>query len=291
MAKLNLGQKLKNIFKLNKGNQEFFDDLEDILVESDMGVGVSVDIVRELKEHATGRKITGEENIIRLLKEIISGKILEYKFTLDNDNLVLILFLGVNGVGKTTTIAKTANFIKENYPRKGIILSAADTFRAAAIEQLKIHGERLGVRVVSQEHGSDPGAVIFDTIESAKAKGEKVILADTAGRMHNRVNLVKELQKIDKIIKNRIEKDNYLKFLVIDSTTGQNGLSQAEIFHEAIGIDAVVMAKSDSSAKGGIAAAISGKLGLPFVFLGTGEKYGDLKQFSKDEYLDNLLNV
>ncbi len=291
MAKLNLGQKLKNIFKLNKGNQEFFDDLEDILVESDMGVGVSVDIVKELKEHAAGKKITGEENIIRLLKEIISGKILEYKFTLDNDNLVLILFLGVNGVGKTTTIAKTANFIKENYPRKGIILSAADTFRAAAIEQLKIHGERLGVRVVSQEHGSDPGAVIFDTIESAKAKGEKVILADTAGRMHNRVNLVKELQKIDKIIKNRIEKDNYLKFLVIDSTTGQNGLSQAEIFHEAIGIDAVVMAKSDSSAKGGIAAAISGKLGLPFVFLGTGEKYGDLKQFSKDEYLDNLLNV
>lgn len=291
MAKLNLGQKLKNIFKLNKGNQEFFEDLEDILVESDMGVGVSVDIVKELKEHAAGKKITGEENIIKLLKEIISGKILEYKFALDNDNLVLILFLGVNGVGKTTTIAKTANFIKENYPRKGIILSAADTFRAAAIEQLKIHGERLGVRVVSQEHGSDPGAVIFDTIESAKAKGEKVILADTAGRMHNRVNLVKELQKIDKIIKNRIEKDNYLKFLVIDSTTGQNGLNQAEIFHEAIGIDAVVMAKSDSSAKGGIAAAISGRLGLPFVFIGTGEKYGDLKQFSKDEYLDNLLNV
>ncbi|MCP5513967.1 MAG: signal recognition particle-docking protein FtsY [Spirochaetales bacterium] len=291
MAKLNLGQKLINIFKLNKVNQEFFDDLEDILVESDMGVGVSVDIVKELKEHAAVKKITGEENIIGLLKEIISGKILEYNFKLDNDNLVLILFLGVNGVGKTTTIAKTANFIKENYPGKGIILSAADTFRAAAIEQLKIHGERLGVRVVSQEHGSDPGAVIFDTIESAKAKGEKVILADTAGRMHNRVNLVKELQKIDKIIKNRIEKDNYLKFLVIDSTTGQNGLNQAEIFNEAIGIDAVVMAKSDSSAKGGIAAAISGKLGLPFVFIGTGEKYGDLKQFSKDEYLDNLLNV
>ena len=291
MAKFNLGQKRINIFKLNKVNQEVLDDLEDILVESDMGVGVSVDIVKELKEHAAVKKITGEENIIGLLKEIISGKILEYNFKLDNDNLVLILFLGVNGVGKTTTIAKTANFIKENYPGKGIILSAADTFRAAAIEQLKIHGERLGVRVVSQEHGSDPGAVIFDTIESAKAKGEKVILADTAGRMHNRVNLVKELQKIDKIIKNRIEKDNYLKFLVIDSTTGQNGLNQAEIFNEAIGIDAVVMAKSDSSAKGGIAAAISGKLGLPFVFIGTGEKYGDLKQFSKDEYLDNLLNV
>ncbi|MDX9802196.1 MAG: signal recognition particle-docking protein FtsY [Spirochaetia bacterium] len=291
MAKISLGQKLKNIFKSNIGNEEFFDNIEDVLVESDMGIGISVDVVKKLKETASKKKISEKENLYKLLKEIISEKILEYKFSLDNDNLTLILFLGVNGVGKTTTIAKTANFIKNKYPDKGIILSAADTFRAAAIDQLKIHGERLGVSVVSQEHGSDPGAVIFDTIARAKSKGEKVILADTAGRMHNRLNLVKELQKIDKIIKNRIDEDNYLKFLVIDSTTGQNALVQTEIFHEAIGIDAIVLAKSDSSARGGIAAGISGKLGIPFVFTGTGEKYSDLKQFSKEEYLDNLLNV
>ena len=289
--KFSLGQKLKEIFGINKIDRSFFDNLEDILVESDMGSGISIEIVKKLKEQTAARGITSPESLDSLLKDIISERISEYSFNPDSDNLNLILFLGVNGVGKTTTIAKTAKLIQNEYKNAGIILAAADTFRAAAIDQLKIHGERLGVRVVSQEHGSDPGAVIFDSIESAKAKGEKFILADTAGRMHNKANLVKELQKIDKIIKGRIEEKNYLKFLVIDSTTGQNGLNQAEVFNEAVGIDAVVLAKYDSSARGGIAVSISGKLGIPFVFTGTGEKYGDLQRFSKNEYLENLLNV
>jgi fused signal recognition particle receptor len=291
MTKFSLGQKLKEIFKINKIDSSFFDNLEDILVESDMGSGISAEIVKKLKEQSAAKGITEPEKLNSLLKDIIADRISEYSFKIDSSSLNLILFLGVNGVGKTTTIAKTARLIQNEYKNTGIILAAADTFRAAAIDQLKIHGERLGVRVVSQEHGADPGAVIYDSIESAKAKGEKVILADTAGRMHNKSNLVKELQKIDKIIISRIAEGNYLKFLVIDSTTGQNGLNQAEVFNEAVGIDAVVMAKYDSSARGGIAVSISGKLGIPVVFTGIGEKYGDLQRFSKKEYLDNLLNV
>ncbi|MCL2480891.1 MAG: signal recognition particle-docking protein FtsY [Spirochaetaceae bacterium] len=289
--KLALSEKIKAIFKKNKIDNVFYEDIEDALIESDMGTALSSEIVKKLKADALKNKITDQEALYSLLKENISEKILEYNFSIDPQKLNLILFLGVNGVGKTTTIAKAARLIQNEYKGEGVLLAAADTFRAAAIDQLKIHGERLGVRVISQEHGSDPGAVIYDTIESAKAKGDKVILADTAGRMHNKTNLVKELQKIDKIIKNKIPGENYFKFLVIDSTTGQNGFNQAEIFNEAIGIDAVVLAKYDSTSKGGIAVSISGKLGIPFVFIGTGEKYDNLKRFNKKEYLDNLLDV
>ena len=226
-----------------------------------------------------------------LLKEILSEHVLDCSLDPSSEDISLFLFLGVNGVGKTTTIAKIANLFKDENPDSGIVLSAGDTFRAAAIDQLKLHGERLGLRVVHQSHGSDPGAVIFDTIESAKSKGDKIILADTAGRMHNKANLVKELQKIDKIIKGKIKEENYKKILIIDSTTGQNGVNQAEIFNEAVGIDAVILTKYDSAAKGGIAVSISGKLGIPFAYTGTGEKYSDIQVFSKEKYLDSLLNV
>ncbi|MCL2294587.1 MAG: signal recognition particle-docking protein FtsY [Spirochaetes bacterium] len=289
--KFALAEKIKAIFKKNVFDDALFEDIEDALIESDMGTTLSMEIVKKLKADASKNKISDQEGLYALLKEIISERMLEYNFSIDIQKLNLILFLGVNGVGKTTTIAKTASLIKDEYRGEGIVLSAADTFRAAAIDQLKLHGERLGVRVISQEHGSDPGAVIYDTIESAKAKGDKVVLADTAGRMHNKANLVKELQKIDKIIKSKIPKENYFKFLVIDSTTGQNAFNQAEIFNEAIGLDAVVLAKYDSASKGGIAVSISGKLGIPFVFIGTGEKYNNLKRFNKKEYLDNLLDV
>lgn len=290
MLKKSLGQKLKEIFRIKTIDKTFFDDLEDLLVESDMGVSVSVDIVKSLRQESEAKKIFEKESLYNLLADIVSEKVSEYDLLIDKDRLNIILFLGVNGVGKTTTIAKSVKYIQSQYGNPGIVLSAGDTFRAAAIDQLKIHGERLGVRVVSQEHGADPGAVIFDTIESAKARGEKVILADTAGRMHNKANLVKELQKIDKIIRSKAAGENYMKFLVIDSTTGQNGLSQAEVFNEAVGVDAAVLAKYDSAARGGIAVSISGKLGIPFVFVGTGEKYTDIKKFDRKEYLENLLS-
>ncbi len=287
----NLGSRLKEIFGFAKIDEEFYYDIEDALVESDIGASMSVKIVDTLKQEASSRKISDKNELLGVLKEIMSEQVLDCKLTPAEDDLSLFLFLGVNGVGKTTTIAKVANLFKEKIPGAGIVLSAGDTFRAAAIDQLKLHGERLSLRVVHQSHGSDPGAVIFDTIESAKSKGDKIILADTAGRMHNKANLVKELQKIDKIIRGKIKEENYKKILIIDSTTGQNGVNQAEIFNEAVGIDAIIMTKYDSAAKGGIAVSISGKLGIPFAFTGTGEKYGDIQEFSKDKYLDSLLNV
>ncbi len=287
----NLGVRLKEIFGFPKIDDDFYYDIEDALVESDIGASMSVKIVDLLKKEASGKKVSDKKELLDLLKNIMAEQVLDCSFEIDENDLNLFLFLGVNGVGKTTTIAKIANIFKENYPEAGVILSAGDTFRAAAIDQLKLHGERLGLRVVHQSHGSDPGAVIFDSIESAKSRGDKIILADTAGRMHNKANLVKELQKIDKIIKGKVKEANYKKILIIDSTTGQNGVSQAEIFNEAVGIDAVIMTKYDSAAKGGIALSISGRLGIPFAFTGTGEKYTDIQKFSKDEYLDSLLNV
>ena len=287
----NLGMRLKEIFGFSAIDEEFYYDIEDALVESDIGAAMSVKIVESLKKEAAARKVSEKNKLLELLKEIMSEQVLECSLETSDKDLNLFLFLGVNGVGKTTTIAKIANLFKEKKPDAGIVLSAGDTFRAAAIDQLMLHGERLGLRVVHQSHGSDPGAVIFDTIESAKSKGEKIILADTAGRMHNKANLVKELQKIDKIIKGKVKEENYKKILIIDSTTGQNGVNQAEIFNEAVGIDAVIMTKYDSAAKGGIAVSISGKLGIPFAFTGTGEKYSDIQEFSREKYLDSLLNV
>ncbi len=287
----NLGMRLKEIFGFSRIDEEFYYDIEDALVESDIGAAMSVKIVDMLKKGAAERKISDRNELLALLKEIMSEQILDCRIDVAEDDINLFLFLGVNGVGKTTTIAKLANMFKIKYPQAGIVLSAGDTFRAAAIDQIKLHGDRLGLRVVHQSHGSDPGAVIFDSIESARSRGDKIILADTAGRMHNKSNLVKELQKIDKIIKGKIKKENYKKILIIDSTTGQNGVNQAEIFNEAVGIDAVIMTKYDSAAKGGIALSISGKLGIPFAFTGTGEKYSDINEFSKEKYLDSLLNV
>lgn len=289
--KIGLGQRLKSIFNSAKIDIALFDDIEDALIEADMGCALAVEIVKTLKEDAKVKKITDRDILYNELKEIIGTKLSKYTLNIDKENLTVILFLGVNGVGKTTTIAKTVHLMQKDFGNPKIVLSAADTFRAAAIDQLKIHGERLGVRVVSQQHGSDPGAVIFDTIDSAKNRGENIILADTAGRMHNKDNLVRELQKIDKIIKGKIVAENYIKFLIIDSTTGQNGFNQAEIFNEAIGIDAIILTKQDSNAKGGCAVAISGKLGIPIVFIGTGEKYDDINYFEKKEFLNNMLGI
>ena len=197
--------------------------------------------------------------------------------------------MGVNGVGKTTTIAKLADYYRREKKIEGIVLSAGDTFRAGAIEQLSLHGSRLGFRVVSQAAGADPGAVVFDSIESARARGEKLVLADTAGRMHNKTNLIRELQKIDKVIQSKLGNGLYRKVLVIDAVTGQNGLRQAEIFHEAVKVDSIVLTKYDGTAKGGIAIAISRDLGIPLSFVGVGEKITDLRPFDKEIYLDGLL--
>jgi len=166
-----------------------------------------------------------------------------------------------------------------------VILAAADTFRAAAIEQLKFHGDRTGIRVVAHQNGSDPGAVIFDAADSVRAQGGGLVIADTAGRLHNKDNLVRELQKIDRIAQSKADPDCYRKILVLDATTGQNGMRQAEVFHEAVGVDAIILTKYDSTARGGIAISVGKELGLPVAFIGTGEKYEDFMLFNNDIYL------
>lgn len=286
----NLASRIASLFKKDGKSEAFYEDLEDLLIESDMGGTVTMELSDALKTAVNKKKLGSQEDILGELRSLISESIRSEYFGLDKDKLNLFLILGVNGVGKTTSIAKMARHY-QNRENAEIVMAAADTFRAGAIDQLKIQGERTGCRVVAQQPGSDPGAVIFDTIASAKTKGENLILADTAGRMHNKKNLVLELEKIDKVIRNNLDGGNYKKILVIDATTGQNGLQQAEVFNDAIGVDGIVMTKYDSTARGGLLVSICRKLKIPFLFLGRGEGLDDLIPFDREIYLSELISL
>lgn len=289
MAKKGLGARIRQLVQGGREGEAFFEELEDVLIEGDIGASMAVSIVDELREEIGLRKVNDRDGIIELLRPKLKGYLRSEALSLDPSKLNCLLVLGVNGVGKTTTIAKLVHYYQRAAGFQNIVLSAADTFRAGAIDQLKVHGDRLGVRVVSQAPGADPGAVIYDAITSARAQGSGLVIADTAGRMHNKANLIKELQKIDKVARGRLENGVYRTVLVIDATTGQNGLRQAEVFNEAVGLNSVILTKYDSTAKGGIALSISKTLGIPFSFIGTGEKPGDLEPFDPDKFLDSLL--
>ena len=284
------GEKLKSLFGGRKIDEAFFEELEDTLIEGDLGARLTDEIVSELRETARKEKITEAADLQKRMKEILSGYINAYTEKPEKGKLNVYMILGVNGVGKTTTIAKMARrYTSEGYK---VLLAAGDTFRAAAVDQLDIHADRLGMRIVKQQMGSDPGAVIYDAITSAMAQGDDLILADTAGRMHNKENLMKELQKMDKVIHARgIEERNYRKFLVIDATTGQNGVSQALLFNQAVRLDGIILTKYDSAAKGGALVQIGRTLGLPVLFVCTGEKYEDIRPFDKDEFLSSLMGL
>ena len=282
MFKFGLGAKLKALFGFKKTlDSQFFEDLEDLLIEGDFGAKNAMMISDEVKE----RKPQTQEEFLGIVKELLGDKVSGIELVSKKGKLNVYLILGVNGVGKTTSIAKMASY----YGKKGykVVMAAADTFRAAAIDQLDLHAQRTGTRIVRQENGSDPGAVVYDAISSALAKGDDLILCDTAGRMHNKENLVKELQKIDKIIRNRIEPDCYKKILVVDATTGQNSISQAQIFNDAVGLDALILTKYDSASKAGALVQI----GIPIAFVGTGEHYEDIHVFDKDEFLTGLAGL
>lgn len=282
MFKFGLGAKLKALFGFKKTlDSQFFEDLEDLLIEGDFGAKNAMMISDEVKE----RKPQTQEEFLGIVKELLGDKVSGTELVPKKGKLNVYLILGVNGVGKTTSIAKMASY----YGKKGykVVMAAADTFRAAAIDQLDLHAQRTGTRIVRQENGSDPGAVVYDAISSALAKGDDLILCDTAGRMHNKENLVKELQKIDKIIRNRIEPDCYKKILVVDATTGQNSISQAQIFNDAVGLDALILTKYDSASKAGSLVQI----GIPIAFVGTGEHYEDIHVFDKDEFLTGLAGL
>ena len=281
--------KIKQLLSSRKIDEAFFEELEDTLIEGDLGARLTDEIIETLRKEAKAKNLVEAADLHDLMKELLSQYIHAYDVEL-KDGLNVFMILGVNGVGKTTSIAKMAKW----YTKKGnkVLLAAADTFRAAAVDQLDIHADRLGMRIVKQKMGSDPGAVVYDAVTSAIAQGDDLVLADTAGRMHNKENLMRELQKMDKIVKGRgVKEENYKKFIVIDATTGQNGLSQAMLFNQAVKLDGVILTKYDSAAKGGALVQIGKNLGLPIAFVGTGEGYDDIHPFDKEEYLNALIGL
>ena len=289
--KKSFGEKLKALFSKGSSiNDDFYDELTDMLVEGDIGAKTAFEVVDELQSVCTKEKITEQEGIIAKLKELLLKDVRAVSLLPEAGKQNVWMMLGVNGVGKTTTAAKLAKYFKNNGV-ENIVLASADTFRAAAIEQLALHGERLGVRVVSHQHGSDPSAVVYDAADALRATGPGVVIADTAGRLHNKENLVRELQKIDRTCSLKADEGCYKKILVIDATTGQNALRQAEVFNEAVKIDAIVMTKYDSTAKGGVAVSIGRELGLPVAYICTGEGYDNIAPFNAEFYIDDFLSM
>ena len=289
--KQSFGEKLKALFsKSSSINEDFFEDLTDMLVEGDIGAKTAFEVVDELESICDKEKINDQTGIVAKLKELLLRDVRAVSLAPEAGKQNVWMMLGVNGVGKTTTAAKLAKYFKNN-GTENIVLASADTFRAAAIEQLALHGERLGVRVVSHQHGSDPSAVVYDAADALRASGPGMVIADTAGRLHNKENLVRELQKIDRTCSLKADEGCYKKILVIDATTGQNALRQAEVFNEAVKIDAIIMTKYDSTAKGGVAVSIGRELGLPVAFVCTGEAYENIQPFNAESYIDDFLTM
>ena len=289
--KKSFGEKFKALFKKKSAiNDDFYEELTDILVEGDIGAKTAFQIVEELEDICAEKKISDEAAVVQELKTLLLQSVKSVSLEPRPDKTNIWMILGVNGVGKTTSVAKMARM----YAGKGVqnvVLASADTFRAAAIEQLAMHADKIGVRVISHQHGSDPSAVVYDAAEAVKAKGSGLVLADTAGRLHNKENLVRELQKINKTCTTKADEGCYKKLIVIDATTGQNALRQAEVFNEAVGVDAIIMTKYDSTAKGGVAVSIGRELGIPVAYVCTGEKYDDISPFNPENYINDFLGL
>ena len=273
--------KIKNIFSGRTViDEELYEELEDLLIQSDIGMDMTIKIVNALEKEVKARGIKDPAEIYSVLKEVMS------RFLIDGDNkldiregeLNVILVVGVNGVGKTTTIGKIAKKLKNS--GKKVIIGAADTFRAAAVEQLEEWGKRADVEVIKKEEGSDPGAVVYDTIQVGIDKKADVVIIDTAGRLHNKNNLMKELEKINNIIIKKLGHSRYESILVIDGTTGQNGLTQAKVFNEATKLTGFIVTKLDGTAKGGIVFSISEEIKKPIKYIGVGEKIDDLRELN-----------
>lgn len=285
-TKETLGGAIKSLFARNKLDDEFYDDLEEILISADISVTTAEETVEDLRAEVKKEKLKDEEYVVNLLKDILEdtltrAEVPEIKYP------AVIMLIGVNGVGKTTTIGKLADYFLRN--KKTVTVAAADTFRAAAADQLTVWADRAGVRIVKHEEGSDPSAVVFDALSSVKAKGTDVLLVDTAGRLHVKANLMEELKKISRVISREYPQANVYKLLVLDATTGNNAISQARLFNEAVELDGIVLTKLDSTAKGGFVISLCGELEIPVMFVGTGEKIGDLEKFDPEQFIDGIL--
>lgn len=283
-TKDNIGKKIFAAFSGRALDDDFYEELEEAMLTADMGVTATEQILDEFKDELYREKITDTEKAKNLLKRIMVDSI-SYDIP-DYDYPLVILLAGVNGVGKTTAIGKLANYFKSI--GKSVVVAAADTFRAAASDQLEVWADRANVRIIKHKEGSDPASVVFDAISSAKARGDDVILVDTAGRLHNKKNLMDELKKIHKVIIRELPNADYRSYIVLDATTGQNALSQVEIFSEAIDIDGIILTKLDGTAKGGVVMAISAEQEIPVVFVGVGEKIDDLLPFNPEEFVDAI---
>lgn len=280
--------KINNLFRaFAKVDEELLEELEEILISADIGVEVTEQIIDDLREKIKDDHITDPEETKKILFDMLKDMIGEGESIAENDGeMTVILVIGVNGVGKTTSIAKIANVMKKR--GKKVVLAAADTFRAAAIDQIGVWADRIGVDLIKQTEGSDPAAVVFDAAAAAKKREADVLIVDTAGRLHNKKNLMAELAKINRVIDRELPDAVRETLLVLDATTGQNALIQAKEFKNAAEITGLVLTKLDGTAKGGIVISIKHELGIPVKFIGVGEKVDDLEVFNADEFISAL---
>lgn len=282
---------LKNLFTRNvKIDDDLYEELEEILISADIGMTSTVEIVDQLREEIKKRNIKNSEEIYPVLKEIMIAKLdennLNNELNIKDNELSIILVIGVNGVGKTTTIGKLANSLK--HEGKSVMLAAADTFRAAAIEQLGEWADRSDIEMVAHQEGSDPSAVIFDAIQSAKSKNVDVLICDTAGRLHNKKNLMKELEKINKTIDTHAKNANRDNLLILDATTGQNAVSQLREFKNVTDISGLILTKLDGTAKGGVIFPLQVELKVPVKYIGVGEGVNDLEHFDSESFVEAM---
>lgn len=272
-----------------KIDEELFEELEEMLIISDIGVQTTQKIIENIKEKVKLRNVSDPQEIRNLLKEEIKELLKDNQSEMNLNTVPsVIVIVGVNGSGKTTSIGKIAHKLKTS--GKKVLIAAGDTFRAAAIDQLEVWGKRVGVDVIKHKEGADPGAVIYDAIQSAKAKGVDVLICDTAGRLHNKKNLMNELGKVERIINKELPESSKEVLLVIDATTGQNAVQQAKIFGETINLTGIVLTKLDGTAKGGMIVTIKSELNIPIKFIGVGEGIEDLQRFNPEDFVNALFD-
>lgn len=270
-------------------DDDLFEELEEVLITSDIGMDTALELIERLKNKIRKEKINDKEEVVPALKCVIKEMLLEgiYDEATDEDKKEVMLVIGVNGAGKTTSIGKLA--AKNKAEGKKVLLAAADTFRAAAIDQLEVWSQRAGVDIIKQQEGSDPAAVVFDAIEAAKARNVDLLICDTAGRLHNKKNLMNELEKINRVIDRDLNDFHKETLLVLDGTTGQNAVVQAKQFMEVCPIDGIILTKLDGTAKGGVVLSIKQSLNIPVKYIGVGEGIDDLQKFNAEEFAEALI--
>ncbi len=279
----------------SKVDDDVLDELEEVLIASDVGVDTTIKIIDRIEKRVAKDKYLGTSELNKILREEIAGLLAENeseqapKYKPENTKPYVVMVVGVNGVGKTTTIGKLAHKYKQEGYK--VVLGAADTFRAAAIDQLQIWADRVGISIIKQKMGSDPASVVFDTLQSATANNADVVLIDTAGRLHNKINLMNELSKIKKVMQKIVPDAPHEILLVLDGSTGQNAFEQAKQFTKATDVNALAVTKLDGTAKGGVVIGISDQFSIPVKYIGVGEKIEDLQEFDKNEFVDSFFNL